>query len=303
MPIITLTLAPAFDLHCTADALALDHENLATLTRRDAGGKGVNISRALHSYGVESTAVLALGEENGDTFLEAVTQEGLHALPIRTPGRIRENVTVHTANGRETRLSFTPVAAHPALLPALFRVWEEQCTPGSILTLTGRLPDGITPAALREPLLALRARGVRVVIDSRSYSLSDLIEARPFLIKPNEEEIAAYTGRSVRRAEEALTAAEQLRERGIDHVMISLGGAGAVLSCAGGCFTASAPRISPLSTIGAGDSMIAGFIAAATEGQGPEACLKTAVAFGSAACLTPGTRPPKREDILRFLTL
>lgn len=303
MPIITLTLAPAFDLHCTADTLAINHENLATLTRCDAGGKGVNISRALHSYGVESTAVLALGDENGNAFLEAITQEGLHALPIRTPGRIRENITVHTANGRETRLSFTPAPAHPSLLPALFRVWEEQCTPGSILTLTGRLPDGISPAVLRDALLAHRARGVRVVIDSRSYSLSDLIEARPFLIKPNEEEIATYTGQAIHTMEEAREAAERIRQCGVANVMISLGGAGAVLACQDGCFTASAPCITPCSTIGAGDSMIAGFIAAAAEGKSPKECLKTAVAFGSAACLTPGTRPPKKEDIVRFLTL
>ena len=108
-------------------------------------------------------------------------------------------------------------------------------------------------------------------------------------------------GREIRTAADALDAARALHARGMENVMISLGGAGAVLVCREGDFTAAAPRIKPLSTIGAGDSSIAGFLAAMAEGRPPAECLKTAVAFGSAACLTPGTQPPNKNDVQRFL--
>jgi 1-phosphofructokinase family hexose kinase len=301
MKIVTLTLSPAFDIHCTADELVLDHENIAAVTDRDAGGKGVNISRALHAYGVANTAVIVAGEENGEAFLSTLARDGIEAVAIYTPGRIRENITVHTANGKETRLSFQGSPAPLDLMGRVAAVTDALCPAGSLLTLTGRVPDGLPLDSVKDYVRALQARGVRVVIDSRSFSLSDLIEVKPFLIKPNEEEIATYMSREIGTADEALAAARALHAEGIENVMISLGGAGAVLCCAAGEFAAAAPKITPLSTIGAGDSSIGGFLAAMANGLDAEACLQTAVAFGSAACLTRGTRPPKKEDILRLL--
>ncbi|MBQ8351100.1 MAG: 1-phosphofructokinase family hexose kinase [Clostridia bacterium] len=301
MNIVTLTLCPAFDIHCTASSFTAEQENLATVTDQHAGGKGVNISRALTAYGINSTAVVVLGEENGESFAASLARDGLDTRPLYIPGRIRENVTVHVPGGRETRLSFTGARAPADLMARVTEILDPLCNESTVLTLTGRLPDGLPISEVKQLIARLTARGVRVVIDSRSFSLDDLIEVRPFLIKPNEEEIAAYTGKRIRTTADALTAARALHERGIENVMISLGGTGAVLACAEGDFTVTAPTITPLSTIGAGDSSIAGFLSALAEGKSPADCLHTAVAFGSAACLTPGTQPPKKEDVLRFL--
>lgn len=301
MNIVTLTLSPAFDIHCDAESITVNHENIASITDYNAGGKGVNISRALRAYGTDSTAIVALGEENGDNFAASLKRDGIVYREIKVKGRIRENITVHTADGKETRLSFTESSAPADLITRVQKITDEICGTDTVLTMTGRAPEGVSAEEVKGFLVRLKSRGVKVVVDSRSFTLSDLVESKPFLIKPNEEEIAAYMGRKIKTKADALLAARELYGKGIENVMISLGGEGAVMVSDSGEYSVSAPKISAVSTIGAGDSAIAGFLVAVSEGKADVERLKYAVAFGSAACLTSGTRPPKREDIIKFL--
>lgn len=301
MKIITLTLNPAFDLHCSTAHFASESENLATVTRREAGGKGVNISRALKAGGVESMALLVLGQDNAAAFEKALAADGLFFEALYRPGSIRENITIHPENAPETRLSFTGFSADDGLLLQVESALAPLLEPGCIVTLTGRLPEGVGMPAVQLLLARLRRQGVHIVVDSRSFSLSDLTAARPFLIKPNQEEISAYLGYSINSFEAVCDAAQKLCCRGIEHVMVSLGAQGALLCCRQGCYTATAPKIRAVSTIGAGDSSIAGFLAAFVRGDGAADCLRTAVAYGSAACLTPGTLPPRSQDLQELI--
>ena len=168
-----------------------------------------------------------------------------------------------------------------------------ECT----VTFTGRAPSGLSIEDVKRFLKNLRARGARLVIDSKSFSLDDLIECRPWLIKPNEEEIAEYLGREVNSFAEIADAALNLQRGGIENVMISLGAKGAMLACGAGVLVATPPQIEVRSTIGAGDSSIAGFLAATAIGADASACLCEAVAYGSAACMSEGTQPPSTEDV------
>lgn len=298
--IFTLTLCPAFDVHLSLDEFLPERENLAALGAEDAGGKGVNISRALYSMGMASVAVIALGEASAERYLGALGLEGEMLRTLRVPGRIRENITLHPARGRETRVSLPGFSAPPSFLSQVASCLSD-LKAGDVLTVTGRNPEGVCMEEMKQMLREEMARGVRLVIDSRSFSLSDLCDLRPRLIKPNEEEIAAYTGREVRTLADAASEAEALRRAGIENVMISLGALGSVLACPTGVYTCAAPRLSPVSTVGAGDSSIAGFLYAEGQGLPAPQCLRHAVAFGSAACLTEGTEPPARKDIERFL--
>ena len=110
MKIITITLNPAFDVHCSAEHFEACHENLATITEREAGGKGVNISRALTMNGVDNLALLAVGDANGADFCRELDKDGMTYEAIELKGRIRENITIHTKDAPETRLSFTGFA-------------------------------------------------------------------------------------------------------------------------------------------------------------------------------------------------
>ncbi len=301
MKIITLTLNPAFDTHCYIEDFKPYFENLAKVTSTDACGKGVNISRTLNVGGVENTAFLLLGEDNADVFKKRLLDDGINFSEITVKGKIRENITVHTSGKNETRISFEGFECTGEILYGVEKMLGENLT-DTVVTFTGRAALGIKTEELKAFLLNLKGRGARLVIDSRSFNTaSDLTAVKPWLIKPNEEEISMYTDIKVTDAESALKAAEEIHGKGIENVMISLGASGAVLYCDEGGFYCPAPKIAAVSTIGAGDSSIAGFIAATTLGLSKKEALKYAICYGSAACLTEGTRPPRREDIEAFL--
>lgn len=300
MKIITLTLNPAIDMHCYAENFEPFHENLAKITSTDAGGKGVNISRALTLNGVDNLALVVLGSENGKSFADSLKADGMELAEIYVDGRIRENITLHTNNNPETRISFAGFVATDEIID---KVEEMLCDvdENTIITLTGSNPKGMTIERVMKMVENFQAKGAKVVIDSRSFSKENLFASKPWLIKPNEEEIGMYTDIEVTDFASAAKAAKQIREQGIENVIIS-SSKGAVLACAEGTFVAYAPKIKVVSTIGAGDSSIAGFIAAAKQGKSYPEMLKNAVAFGSAACMTEGTRPPLASDVAACLS-
>ena len=187
---------------------------------------------------------------------------------------------------------------------AMLAKFEEKLLPtlenGDLVTFTGRVPSGISMDAVKAFLEKIMDKGARVVIDSRSFEKDDLVQMKPWLIKPNEEEIAVYLDREINSFEDVIDGARELRKSGIENVMISLGSKGALLVCEDGAYVARPPKIEALSTIGAGDSSIGGFLAAALEGNTYGEMLRRAVSYGSAACLSAGTRPPVAEDVARI---
>ena len=301
MKIITITLNPAFDVHCFTEHFNPFHENLARITERAAGGKGVNISRALTAAGVENTALVVLGDENAEDFRRCLSEYGMNVKEIVVKGRIRENLTLHTSDSPETRISFSGFDADDTLLQKVEASLGGMLDSETVVTFTGRVPEGITLGAVKKMLIGMRESGVKIVIDSKSFGIQDLIDCRPWLIKPNDEEIVDYCDAKVDSLEDAANAAERLRALGIENVMISLGEKGAVLVCENGRFASEAPAVKVLSTIGAGDSSIGGFLAAMKNGGSYSDMLKTAVSYGSAACMTAGTEPPLRKNIEELL--
>lgn len=300
MKTITLTLNPAFDVHCSAETFAAERESIAVISQRIAAGKGINISRAMQKNGTDNVALAILGQDNAAEFRAQLQEDGITLCEIPVPGRIRENITLHVPGQKETRLSFVGFAADDALLAQVGEALGKLAEPGDLVTMTGRLAAGMSVAAVKQLLQELSERGVRIVIDSKSFSLGDMLACSPYLIKPNEEEISEYLGREVRSFAEVTEQAKVLYEKGIANVMVSLGEQGALLVCGEGVFTAVPPEITPVSTVGAGDSAIAGFLAAAGSGASAEDCLREAVAYGTAACLTEGTNPPEPADIARI---
>ena len=295
MKIYTITLNPAYDVHAYTEQFAPFHENLANVTSREAGGKGVNLSRALHNGGTENIAVVVLGKDNCGEFKKALAAAGLTTILLEKPGRIRENLTLHCANQPETRISFSGFPVDDGILnevSALIQVDQD-----TIITFTGRVASGMSMDKVKDFLKALQAQGAKIVLDSKSFSMEDIIEIAPWLIKPNQEEISEYLGCPINTIDEARAKACIFAEKGITNVMISLGEQGALLIHDGSCYIAVPPVINAISTIGAGDSTLAGFIAAASKGGNAAICLQTAVTYGTAACLSEGSMPPTADQI------
>lgn len=296
MKIVTLTLNPAFDVHCSCDNFKPYHESIAKVTAKDAGGKGVNISRALKINGTENLAVVIVGEENGVEFCKALENDGLSVSAVWVKGRIRENITLHETKNPETRISFEGFSCDNGILQEIKeRIGEVNGQ--TIITFTGSIPKGMEVSEVLAFLGEYRDQGAKIVIDSRSVSLQELLAFRPWLIKPNKDEAEAYANRKIESESDAVMIARDIYEKGINNVIVSLGGDGAVFAYKRGVMVAQAPSVPVCSTIGAGDSMLAGFIDGTSKGFTKEKVLKRAVAFGTAACKQEGTKPPLQKDV------
>ncbi len=293
--IITLTLNPAFDLHCKVRDFELRSECYAEMLSVDAGGKGINVSRALKVNGTESLAIVVVGAENAMEFCKALNRDNLHYEEIWAEGRIRQNLTLHEEDNYETRISFNGFECDTGILRKVKN--RVEITEDCVVTFTGSVPQGVGVEEVKELLAEFKKEGAKIVIDSRSFSYEDLIDLKPWLIKPNRVEATKYLGKPVSDVETGIEMAEKFYQGGVENAVVSLGGGGAVLVCDEGTYWANAPKCGVISTIGAGDSLLAGFIHGNTKEFSIEDTLRLAVACGSAACLTDGTRPPEKSKI------
>ena len=207
MKIYTLTLNPAYDVHAFVKNLVLNCENLAQIKSREAGGKGVNISRALCNGQIPNTAIIVLGKENGDEFKNAIS--AMDCVLLEKEGRIRENLTFHHENGTETRISFSGFSMDDSILEeVLNNIVIENDT---IVTFTGRIPVGVSKDKAKDFLKALQGMGVRIVLDSKSFTIEDIFEIKPWLIKPNQEEISDYLGCEIKTLSQVLEKASPIQ--------------------------------------------------------------------------------------------
>lgn len=296
--IITITLNPAFDLHYRMDKFEAKKENYVTSLLCDAGGKGINISRALLVNGIDSCAYVILGRDNGERFERLLKADNMNCVVLYADGSVRENITIHPENDKETRISLDNFSISQKELDSLCEMLLKAIDADTLISFSGRMPRGVEKSAVIDFLKKLEGAGAKIAVDSNSFGFEDLGLIRPWFIKPNEQEISTLLGRPVSSREDAVKVAKELVDMGVaEEVMISLGALGSVFAAKNAAYTVSVPEIRPLSTIGAGDSTVAGYMAGTAEGRSIPECLRLAAAFGSAACLTEGTRPPKPEDI------
>lgn len=296
--IITITLNPAFDLHYRMDKFEAKKENYVTSLLCDAGGKGINISRALLVNGIDSCAYVILGRDNGERFERLLKADNMNCVALYADGSVRENITIHPENDKETRISLDNFSISQKELDSLCEMLLKAIDADTLISFSGRIPRGVEKSAVIDFLKKLEGAGAKIAVDSNSFGFEDLGLIRPWFIKPNEQEISTLLGRPVSSREDAVKVAKELVDMGAaEEVMISLGALGSVFAAKNAAYTVSVPEIRPLSTIGAGDSTVAGYMAGTAEGRSIPECLRLAAAFGSAACLTEGTRPPKPEDV------
>ena len=288
MKIYTLTLNPAFDLHYTIDDFKPYSENYVHKSLTQSAGKGINISRGLKSAGIENTAYIIVGKNDFESYIRDLDVGYKYYL---TPGDVRKNITVHTKDMPETRISLDDFYVDKAVFENLKNDLYSVCDENTIVTFTGRLPKGIEKQCAVDMLASIKKTGAKIVCDCNSFTFEDLEYIKPWLIKPNETEIKQLYNGDVK------IAGEKLQKSGIETVVISMGGEGVLFFYKNGMLKVKPPKIHVISTIGAGDSTIAGFITAFTKGMDVEDCVKYAVASGTAACLEEGTNPPSIERI------
>jgi 1-phosphofructokinase len=297
--IITLTPNPSIDYTVTLTGrlergAVLRADSVTTV----AGGKGVNISRAAVAAGVPTIAVLPAVAD--DPFVLELLRDGIDCRPEPPAGAIRSNVTVTEPDGTTTKVNTPGATVTPDDLARLFDAVVRRAEQAAWVVLAGSLPPGAPEQWYAELVEALRATSTKVAVDTSGAALSALAErlvpGAVALLKPNAEELASMTGADEARIEadplEAAAAAQVLVGRGTAAVLATLGGSGAVLATPEGAWHATPPPTTVVSTVGAGDSSLFGYLLAELNGAAPPDRLRHAVAYGSAAAGLPGTTIP-----------
>ncbi len=295
--IVTLTPNPSIDRAIAIPALERGQVIRATSSRIDPGGKGVNVSRAVVAQGGRSLAVLPSGGPEGHLMEELLAEA---KVPFRTTpvaGSLRMNVSVLEPDGTTTKLNEPGPTLTDADVEALLRATLEAGEPGGWVVGCGSLPPG-APTDLYAVLVGrARALGLRVAIDSSGAPMVPAVAARPHLIKPNHEELEELIGASLPTLADVREAARALVAEGVDHVAVSLGRDGALLVTADEVIHASATITNPLSTVAAGDCMLAGLLHTLSTGSSAAEALAAAVTWGAAAVTLPGSEVPAAVDL------
>lgn len=297
--IVTLTPNPSID-RTIALATALERGAVlrATGTHSQAAGKGVNISRAAVAAGIPTIAVLPAAPD--DPYVLELLAAGIDCRPEPPAGDVRLNVTITEPDGTTTKINSPGATATPALLARLRTAVQQRAQQALWVVLAGSLPPG-APADWYATLVAdLQAGPAHVAVDTSGAPLeaiaAHLDQAAPDLLKPNAEELAELTGGDaeaiVADPAAAAAAATVLVERGVGAVLATLGAGGAVLVTAEGAWHATPPPTTVISTVGAGDSSLFGYVLGALRHAPPPDRLRLAVAYGSAAAALPGTTIP-----------
>ena len=302
-PIVTLTANPSFD-RTVALSGPLERgavHRVAQMTSQ-AGGKGVNISRAAVGAGLGTIAVLPALPD--DPFVHELAGAGIDCRPSRPAGDIRVNLTLTEPDGTTTKLNGPGAPVDAGHLEDLAETLVRHAAGGCWTVLAGSLPPGAPTDFYAGLVPRLREVG-RVAVDTSEGPLAALVdhlpEAAPHLLKPNAEELASVTGTDASILETdpsaAAKAARTLVDRGVGSVLATLGAHGAVLVDGEGAWYAAPPPTTVVSTVGAGDCTLFGYLRAELQGLSAPERLALAVAYGSAAAGLPGTTIPRPSDL------
>lgn len=294
--IVTLTLNPSVDRTVEVEALVRGDVIRALGVRVDPGGKGINVSRALAAHDLPTRAVVTVGGAEGEHLVALLRGTGIEIVPVHVNGAIRSNITVVEPDGTTTKLNEPGAKLSTDELAAVFEAVKTAAESAEWLVASGSLPPG-TPADVYADLVRrLAGSGTRVAVDTSGPALEAVLAAGPTLVKPNRDELAEVTGMRLPTIADVVEAALRLRDRGACAVLASLGADGAVLVDDDGAIHGRTPAVPPRNSVGAGDAMLAGFLAGG--GAGPDALVE-ALAWGAAAVLQPGSGMPSPADIDR----
>lgn len=311
--IVAFTPNPSIDRTVSlGGALARGEVQRATSVIEQAAGKGANVAQVVHAAGLQALSVAAF--EDAAYTAVAARQPGRPDARAATVSGEHYSARVNTAitepDGTTTKINEPGPWLSEAQIGLASDLLVDAARGAQWAVLSGSLPPGAPDDWYATLVRRLRVGGTKVAVDTSDAALDALLDALPEasfdLIKPNSDELAQLTGGDAAAFEASakagdldaiVDAARSLQGRGITNVLVTLGGSGAVLVNAEGAWYAAAPAIEVASTVGAGDSSVAGFIIADAAGSDPAGCLASAVAHGSAAASLPGTGLPTPEDV------
>lgn len=291
--ILTLTLNPALDLTVRLAHLEPGEVNRSETLLSHAAGKGVNVAQVLADLGHDVSVGGFLGEANPEAFDALIASRGFGDAFIRVPGETRSNIKIAEQDGRITDINAPgPLVSEQA--QAALRDRLEMIAPTfDAVVVAGSLPRGVSPEWFQGLLEQLKDLGVKVALDTSGEALRAGLKASPWLIKPNTEELAEALGHST-------DVISQLHQQGVEHVVVSDGAAGVTWYSPDAALHATPPKVTVVSTVGAGDSLLAGMLHGLLSSDTPEHTLRRATAIAAMAVTQIGFGISDAEQLARL---
>jgi 6-phosphofructokinase 2 len=300
--VLTITLNPTIDKSSAVAHIKPEKKLRCDKPKYEPGGGGINVSRGLVRLGVPSTAFFPSGGRTGEQLESLLQQEQIPTYPYKVSGSTRENfIVVDTASNEQYRFGMPgeEITADEAegILKAIVN-----CSPmPDIAVISGSLPPGLDAEYMRKLVRALKQKEIKVIADTSGDALTAALEEGVYMVKPNLGELSRLTGRGELDNESADEAAKELVASGkAEIVVVSMGPQGAYLVTKDETIHVPAPSVKKLSTVGAGDSMVAGMVSVIAKGGSMYEMIRMGVACGTAATMNPGTGLFKKEDAERL---
>ncbi len=294
--IYTVTLNPALDKTARVDRFTLDEVNRISDVREDPGGKGINVSKVISKLGGQSRAVALLGGSVGEKIAGMLEAQGIDVWAFEAAGETRTNLKVVDPElDTHTDINEPGPQASIAQLDAMREALAEKLVEGDIVVLSGSLPKGAPVATYAAWARSCSAAGAKVFLDADGDALTRGLDASPYLVKPNDAELSRLCGRELSGEADVVAEARALVSRGVGRVVVSMGGAGAVVVDGNHALRARSPKVEVGSTVGAGDSVVAALAFAEERGMSLEDATRLAMATGAANVMQSGTQAAERS--------
>lgn len=298
--ILTLTLNPALDLTVSLDTLQAGNVNRSLGMTSHAAGKGLNVAQVLADLGHKVTVSGFLGQANAAPFEHLMHRRGFIDAFVRVPGETRSNIKLAERDGRITDLNGPGPEVDSVHQAQLLAQLDDIAAGHDAVVVAGSLPRGVTAEWFAAMLRRLTALGLPVALDTSGAALRAGLATRPWLIKPNEEELAEACELEPASPERLDAAIDKLRASGVEHVLLSRGSQGADWFGPHGVLNAQPPRVEVASTVGAGDSLLAATLHGLLSGWPAERTLRLATAVAAQAVTQIGFGIHDRQQLARL---
>ncbi|RYE17474.1 MAG: 1-phosphofructokinase family hexose kinase [Sphingobacteriales bacterium] len=300
--ILTLTLSPTIDKSTMVDKIVAEQKLDCDAPKFEPGGGGINVSRALKRLGLSSVAIFPAGGLTGKRLQDLLDEENIEQKAIETKNLTRENFIVVN---RTTNEQFRFGMPAPELLgkeeKEVLKVVKDLAHKASYIVASGSIPQGMSDDFLAKVARIAHKEGARLVVDTSGAALKHVVDEGVYLLKPNQSELRKLTGLNVEDNEEVEEAAHQIIDKGkCEILVVSMGPHGAHTVTKDFSEHINAPTVKKRSTVGAGDSMVAGMVYGLTKGYDLKHTVRMGIACGTAATMNPGTELFQKEDAERL---
>ena len=298
--ITSICMNPSFDKTVEVDTLAVGEVNRIRTSRQDVGGKGINVAVVARRLGLKVRCLGCVGRDGADRVSSALDKEKIEHDFVKVNGAVRTNTKIVSNDGKGvTELNEPGSRMFDRELEEFFALVERRVKDSEYLVLTGSLPPGCPPETYRDLMRA--AKGVPCILDVGGEALNLAVEEKPFLIKPNLQELQDSVGMELRTMRAIRDAATSYLQKGVKHVVVSMGSIGAMYVGEDTSIFAPALKVQVKSTVGAGDAMIGGILKGLEREKTFARAFRYGVAAGSASVMTEGTQLIVPADFLYLL--